>query len=378
MLTDNQARGLKPKEKRYSITDGEGLSLDVLPSGKKTWVISYRVNGKQNRKQLGEYPDVGCRDARIEARRFKAEIKGKNLESPSVKDVMEEWLHLMQPKWSSEKYVYTVKYRLAYITEDISHKPIDEVERKDVVKKVKEIVKKGTLETAKRALRLLSELFNFAIASDYTQKNPCALVSDVIPQQQAQNLPALSASEMPEFWHRINGYSSGYVLAAMQLACYTAVRITELLSARWDTNEIDFKNKQWIIPANRMKMRRDHVVPLVPQTLAIFKDLHENRLNDGFIFPHRLKHNEHMRSESILAVIKRNGYGGRMVTHGFRSLFSTHANESNLFRYDVIEYQIAHVPLNRIRKIYNRAEYYDERVQLMTWYANEVDKWMND
>ena len=377
MISDAQVKALKPKEKRYSLADGEGLSIDVFPTGKKKWVLSYRAHGKQTRKSLGEYPDVGCKDARQLARQFKAEAQGKVLDSPSVKTVIDEWLKMMTPRWSSQKYIDTVIYRLTYITEDFASTPIDEIERKHVVKKVKEIVGKGTLETAKRSLRLLSEIFNFAIASDYTQKNPCTLVSDVIPQQDVQNMPTLNADQMPEFWKRVNNCNvTPELLHALKLACYTAVRISELLQARWDTDEINLKNRQWIIPASRMKMRRDHVVPLTDQTHRLFKELYDSRTNDGFIFKHTRKPDLPTRSESIMAIIKRNGYGGLMVTHGFRSLFSTHTNNSKKFRADVIEYQIAHVPKDRIRGIYNRAEYYEERVELMKWYSEEVDGWM--
>lgn len=377
MLSDSQVKSLKAKEKRYSLADGEGLSVDVLPSGKKTWVLSYRVHGKQTRKQLGVYPDVGCKDARKLARQYKAEAQGKVLDSPMVKEVIAEWVAMMKPRWSNEKYINTVIYRLGYISEDFENTAIDELERKQVVKKVKEMVGKGTLETAKRSLRLLNEVCNFAIASDYTQKNPCALVGDVIPQQVVRNMPSLEPSQMPEFWKRLHsGITTQSVLHAAKLACYTAVRISELLKARWDTGEIDFDNNVWVIPASRMKMRRDHAVPLTAKTKQLFLDLYKNREDDGYIFKNSRRLGHHMPSDSVLALIKRNGYGGQMVTHGFRSLFSTHANNSKKFRSDAIEYQIAHVPKDRIRGIYNRAEYWDERIELMEWYSNEVDEWM--
>lgn len=377
MLSDSQVKALKPKEKRYSLADGEGLSVDVFPTGKKKWIVSYRVNGKQTRKNLGEYPELGCKDARQLARQCKAEAQGKMLNSPSVNAVIDEWLKLMTPRWSSKKYIDTVIYRLNYITEDFKNQPIDEVDRKIIVKKVKEIVNKGTLETAKRSLRLLNEIFNFAIASDYTQKNPCTLISDVIPQQTVRNMPSLDAEQMPEFWNRVTHSNvTPELLHALKLACYTAVRISELLQSRWDSGEIDLENRQWVIPASRMKMRRDHVVPLTDQTYTLFKEIYDHKTDNGYIFKHTRNPGEHVRSESILAIIKRNGYAGQMVTHGFRSLFSTHTNNSKIFRPDVIEYQIAHVPKDRIRGIYNRAEYWDERVELMKWYSEQVDRWM--
>ena len=377
MLSDVQVKNLKPQEKRYSIADGEGLIISVFPTGKKKWVLSYRHQGKQNQKTLGEYPDTGCKEARQLARDFKQKITGKKLNAPTVKEVIQEWLEIMQPRWSSQKYIDTVVYRLGYITEDFENISVDELERKQVVNSVKNIVAKGTIETAKRSLRLLNDVFNFAIASDYTEKNPCLLVADVIPKQEVENLAALKPAEMPEFWGRVQrSQVSEDLMIAIKLACYTAVRISELLLARWDTKEINFETREWVIPASRMKMRRDHVVPLTDQTVELFKTLYDRRKSEGFIFRHAHKPDLPARSESILAIIKRNGYAGRMTTHGFRSVFSTHTNDSAKFRYDVIEYQIAHVPKDKIRGIYNRAEYWAERVEMMEWYAEEVDSWL--
>ncbi|QEY03374.1 site-specific integrase [Acinetobacter baumannii] len=377
MLSDSKIRGLKPQEKRYSVADGEGLIISVFPTGKKKWVLSYRVAGKQSQKTLGEYPEIGCRDARNLARDFKNQVSGKKIHIPTLNEVIEEWLKINSKSWTSEKYKSTVIYRLGYISEGLGDVSIDEVTRKDVANRIKEIVDKGTIETAKRALRLLSDVFNFAIASDYTEKNPCLMISDIIPKTEVNNLAALKASEMHEFWRRVQqSQVSNDLMVAIKLACYTAVRISELILARWDTGEIDFEKKEWVIPASRMKMRRDHVVPLTEQTVALFMEMYQRRIDDGYIFKHANKPTLPCRSESILAIIKRNGYAGRMTTHGFRTVFSTAANESGEFRHDVIEYQIAHVPKDKIRGIYNRAEYWSERVELMRWYAEQVDEWM--
>lgn len=383
MLSDAQVKSLKPKESRYSVADGEGLNVSVFPNGKKKWVLSYRKNGKQNQKMLGEYPEMGCKEARMQARQLKQEIQGKVANSPPVHEVVKEWLAIMKSQWTSAKYYYTVEYRLNYLTEDIKDLPIDEVERKHISKKIKEIVAKGTLETANRALRLGKQVFDFAIASDYTDRNPCTLVEDVIPDYESDSHPCLPASEMPEFFSRMQAsQSSSIVKIAMLLVCYTGTRITELLKARWDSGEIDFENKVWIIPADRMKRRKELMVPLVPQIYSLFKELESVKTDEGYIFKKRGKPYEHMTSEAVLTMIKRMGYEDTMVTHGFRSLFSTHANESKLFRGEVIDYQIAHVnkstKADKTSKIYNRAEYWDERVELMTWYANEVEGWLDN
>jgi integrase len=170
----------------------------VFPSGRKAWILSYRVQGKQHRKQLGLYPSIGCKEARQAARQFKAEAQGKNTTSPSVRSVINEWLQLMTPRWSSQKYIYTVTYRLNYITSHFADRPIHTIERKDVANKVKEIVNAGTIETAKRSLRLLRELFDYAIACDYTSSNPLCLSGGY------HTAAALHAKEMSILKRQIN------------------------------------------------------------------------------------------------------------------------------------------------------------------------------
>lgn len=383
MLNDAKIKSLKPADKLYSVSDGEGLAIDVLPNGKKKWTLSYRANGKQSRKRLGDYPEIGCKQARELARDVKKQLTGKKKDQPTLQAVINEWIALQSPQWTSQKYHDTVVYRLSYISSDFANKPIDEITRQDVAIKVKEIVAKGTLETATRAVRLLTSVFNFAISSDYTQINPCLLVDELIPDHEPEHYPCLPTSEMPEFFRRLKFYDAKQITkTALILACYTGVRISELLNARFDTGEFDFENKIWTIPAHRMKKRKDLLVPLPPSVFAIFKSLYDNRKDDGYLFKNRNDPRQPMTSNAVLNIIKRLGYEGQMVTHGFRTLLSTHANGSGLFRAEAIEYQIAHInkttKQDATAKIYNRAEYWEERVALMTWYANEVDNWLGD
>ncbi|OAV00257.1 MULTISPECIES: tyrosine-type recombinase/integrase [Moraxella] len=383
MLTDSQVKALKPKDKMYSLADGEGLSIDVLPNGKKKWTLSYRAHGKQSRKRIGDYPDIGCKDARRIAREVKKELTGKAIKQKTLKEVIDEWLALQTPYWTSDKYRDTVIYRLNYISANFGDRLLDDITRQDVSASVKAIVAKGTLETATRALRLLNSVFNFAISSDYTDKNPCILVNEIIPPHDVQHYPSLPVEEMPEFFRRLKFYSAHpSTKTALILACYTGVRISELLNARFDTGEFDFDNKIWTIPAFRMKKRKDLLVPLSDDVLAIFKTLYDTRIDDGYLFKNRNDPRRAMTSNAVLQIIKRLGYEGEMVTHGFRTLFSTHANNSRRFRTEVIDFQIAHVnkstKADATSKIYNRAEYWDERVELMDWYSEEVTAWLGD
>lgn len=370
MITDQKIKWLKAKDKRYSISAGGGLSIDVMPTGRKSWVLEYAPLGKRKRKKLGEYPAVSLKKARELAQNTK---DNAGLIAISMQSLIDEWVALYSQQWSSEKYKNTVIYRLNYITADFQDVLVSDVTRAMVSKAVNKMIAQGTYETAKRSLRLLNQVFNYAIAHEYTHNNPCLLVDKIIPKHTTQNMASLQADQMTEFWQAVKETPTiGNAATALSLANYLAVRPSELCKAKW--SEFDLDNALWVIPTHRMKMRLEHAVPLASQPLAILRKLHAERIDDGYVFKHRLDPNKPMAVESVLAVIKRAGYGGRMTTHGFRSLFSTVANDSGVWRADVIERQLAHTK-NDVRHVYNRAEYWDERTELMQWWADIVADW---
>src|SRR5699024_11215943 len=157
---------------------------------------------------------------------------------------------------------------------------------------------------------------------------------------------------------------------------YLACRPSELAKSRWDSGEFDLENGVWLIPAHRMKMRQEHMIPLTEKPLEILRELYDTRTNDEYVFKKKNKPWEHMPTETPLAAIKRAAGAGKMTTHGFRSLLSTHANASKEFDKDVIERHLAHVPENKGRFAYNRADYWDERVRLMQWWSDIVTPWI--
>lgn len=378
MLTkDHQIKALKPEGDRYSKAVGDGLHIEVMTSGKKSWVLSYtKKNGKRTRKKIGTYPILSLKDARALAIDIQRnELLG--LSSITMAALIEEWLKVYGPTWTSDKYRYTVIYRLELITENISKLSVSDVTAAMISNQVAVILARGTTETANRALRHLKAVFDYALANEYVEKNPCEIVSKMIPTHKVTNLPSLPITEMPKFWTAINYMDMKHeTRQALALYNYLACRPSELAQARWDTGEFDLDNAVWLIPAHRMKMRLEHMIPLASEPLAILKQLYDRRIDDEFVFKNRLKPWEHMPTETPLAAIKRSGYGGRMVTHGFRALLSTHANESKLFDPDAIERHLAHVATNKGRAAYNRAKYWDQRVKLMEWWADIVTPWI--
>lgn len=374
-LTDTECRKAQPKEKRYRLSDENGLSLLVTPSGQKYWNIRFTVLGERKSESLGPYPDMSLK----KARELALELKYKYFKSvlheeikPFFKEVAEDWFDNQRETWSS-KHISNVRASLDELYLALATKRINQIQAPEILQIIKKIEARGSLEVAKRTLSRCSMVMKYAIAHGYRYDNPASDLVYALKNKKVKNLASLSESEMPEFLRKIKTYpADAQTHHAITMIMLTGVRVSELLQARWD--EFDLEERKWDIPAERMKNGLPHRVPL---TNMMIDELQALRLthNQDLLFPHRLNNKEPMRSESILAVIKRSGYAGRMTTHGFRSLFSTVVNESNLFNPDAIERQLAHVPQNRIRSAYNRAQYWDERVKIMEWYGEQVKQW---
>lgn len=375
-LTDTECRKAQPKDKQYRLSDLHGLSLIITTKGQKYWNVRVTVHGERKSESLGPYPDLNLKKARELAyelkHRYSRSVLHEDLK-PYFKEVAEDWFNNQKETWSS-KHISNVRASLDELYIALANKRINQIQAPEILQIIKKIEARGSLEIAKRTLSRCGMVMKYAIAHGYRYDNPAGDLVYALKNKRVKNLASLSASEMPEFLRRIKAYpADAQTHHAIVLIMLTGVRVSELLQARWE--EFDLEGRKWDIPEERMKNRLPHRVPLTDMMIA---ELHALRLthNQELLFPHRLNNKEPMRSESILAVIKRCGYAGRMTTHGFRSLFSTVVNESNLFNPDAIERQLAHVPQNRIRSAYNRAQYWDERVRLMQWYGEQVEGWM--
>ena len=376
-LTDTECRKAQPKDKQYRLSDLHGLSLIITTKGQKYWNVRVTVHGERKSESLGPYPDLSLKKARELAyelkHRYSRSVLHEDLK-PYFEEVAEDWFNNQKETWSS-KHISNVRASLDELYIALANKRINQIQAPEILQIIKKIEARGSLEIAKRTLSRCGMVMKYAIAHGYRYDNPAGDLVYALKNKRVKNLASLSASEMPEFLRRIKAYpADAQTHHAIVLIMLTGVRVSELLQARWE--EFDLEGRKWDIPEERMKNRLSHRVPLTDMMIA---ELHALRLthNQELLFPHRLNNKEPMRSESILAVIKRCGYAGRMTTHGFRSLFSTVVNESNLFNPDAIERQLAHVPQNRIRSAYNRAQYWDERVKIMEWYGKKVKEWIS-
>ena len=376
-LTDVLCKKALPQEKQYRLSDSNGLSLRIDPNGKKYWSIRYTENGQRKSKALGIYPELSLKRAREIALDLRYKLKNTTeveQEQPYFKEVAEDWFNNQKETWSS-KHISNVRASLDELYIALANKRINQIQAPEILQLIKKIEARGSLEIAKRTLSRCGMVMKYAIAHGYRYDNPAGDLVYALKNKRVKNLASLTASEMPDFLKKVRAYpSDAQTHHAIILIMLTGVRVSELLQARWE--EFDLEGRKWDIPEERMKNRLPHRVPLTDMMIAELKALRLTH-NQELLFPHRLNNKESMRSESILAVIKRSGYAGRMTTHGFRSLFSTVVNESNLFNPDAIERQLAHVPQNRIRSAYNRAQYWDERVKIMEWYEKKVKEWIS-
>lgn len=371
-LTEVQCKKADVKEKQYRLTDINGLSLVIDPNGKKYWSLRFTVNGQRKSKAIGKYPDLSLKAARELTITLKANAESNTMEIPQYpcfQEVGDEWFNKQKDAWSV-KHIKNVRASLDELNKFLGDCDVSQITAPEILTVIKSIESRGSLEIAKRTLSRCGMVMKYAIALGYRYDDPSNGLTHALKPQKVTNLASLPMKEMEGFLKAIHDYPcKPQILHAIKLIMLTGVRVNELLQAKW--NEFDFDDKIWDVPAERMKNRMPHRVPLTDfmiNELQALRSLHTSEL----LFPHRLDFNKAMTSEAILNVIKRSGYAGKMTTHGFRSLFSTTLNESNLFNPDAIERQLAHVPQNRIRSAYNRALYWDERVKMMEWYSQKI------
>lgn len=386
-LTDRAIRAMKPTDKPYRSFDSGGMYLEVAPSGGKWWRLKYRHGGKEKRLSLGVYPDVGLADARERrdaARKLLADGKDPSAQRKaarreatgravnSFEAVAREWYTKQAHTWV-ESHASDVQRRLeTNLFPEIGDKPIAELTAPDLLAAVRKIEHRGAHDLAHRVLQVASQIFRYGVATGRCERDPAPDLRGALTPHKSRNQAAVTPDELPALLRAIEGYSelgdklTGYALRLMAL---TFVRTGELIGATWD--EVDLDEGVWIVPAERMKMKTEHVVPLSREAVAILRELQEIGGGSRFVFPGR-NPDKPISNNTMLFALYRLGYKGKMTGHGFRAVASTILNESG-FRPDVIERQLAHCERNDVRGAYNRAEYLPERRKMMQQWANMLD-----
>ncbi|HCC7921235.1 tyrosine-type recombinase/integrase [Klebsiella pneumoniae] len=385
-LNARQVDTAKPREKAYQLADGAGLYPEVVPSGSPYWRMKYRFNGKEKRMAFGVYPAVSLAQARAlrdEAKKKLAEGIDPSFakkEEKLVRDVRLhntfqavalEWHGTKVSRWSEGYASDIIEAFNKDIFPYIGQQPVNEIKPLVLLNVLRRMESRGATEKAKKVRQRCSEVFRYAIVTGRAEYNPAADLTSAMSGHESKHYPFLTVEELPDFFKALSGYTgSPLIVLAARLLILTGVRTGELRGAFW--SEFDLEKAVWEIPAERMKMKRPHLVPLSTQALEIVQQLKVMSGQYPLVFPGRNDPRKTMSEASINQVFKRIGYTGKVTGHGFRHTMSTILHEEG-FNTAWIETQLAHVDKNAIRGTYNHALYLEGRKEMMQWYGDYVD-----
>jgi integrase len=387
-ITDTEIKRAKPEQKPYSMSDSGGLHLVISPAGGKLWRWKYRFEGKEKLMALGKYPQVPlamARERHSEGRRLLATGVDPMAQRKAVKtaervasensfaSVAAQWFEHWQDG-KSPRHVDSVKRRMAAdILPCLGARPIAEIEAPEIVALAKAIEKRGARDIAKRALETAGQVFRYAIAHGLAGRNPATAIRprDILKATRKVNYARIDAKELPKLLKQIEIYQGRQLTRlAMKLMALTFVRTSELIGARWV--EFDLDSRRWDIPAERMKMRTPHIVPLAQQSLEVLEMLRQLTGSNDLVFPGDRNLSKPMSNNTILKALERMGYKGAMTGHGFRGLASTILHEQG-YQHEHIELQLAHAPRNAVSAAYNHALHLEARAKMMRDWANFLE-----
>ena len=388
-LTILQVKNAKPKEKPYKLADEDGLYLLVNPNGSKLWKLKYRFSGVEKKLSFGAFPDVSiaaARDLRKEARTHLANTidpgvlrnsikRSKKLAAEnSFEAIAREWHAKFTPKWT-KGHAERILIRLEQdMFPWIGKRAIIDVTAPEILSALRRVENRGAIETAHRISQICGQVFRYAIVTGRAERNPAAdLRGALAPVKQKHHASITDPIEIGRLLRVISDYRGSFVTkCALQLAPLFFVRPGELRHAEWV--EFDIEKAEWRIPAEKMKMRAQHIVPLCSQAINILQELQAYTGSGKYLFPSTRSSQRPMSENTVLAALRRLGYTTTEMTgHGFRSMASTLLNEKGWNR-DAIERQLAHAERNNIRAAYNYAEYLPDRRNMMQWWADHLDK----
>jgi len=390
-LTNTEVKQAKPKTKEYNLTDGSGLFLRVKPNGTKLWIFNYYQPYSKKRKNMGfgSYPEVSLAEAR-KKREAARKLVSENIDpiehkkeqdeveqlkrAQTLKLVAEQWYDIKRASVSEDHANRSWASLERHVFLNLGEYPIGKITAPLVIKEFSPIAAEGKLETVKRITQRLNEVMVYAVNSGLIDSNSIANVNKAFAAPKKENMATISPEELPEFVQNLNKASIRVLTQSVILwQLHTLTRPGEAASTRWD--EIDIENKTWTIPAEKMKMKREHVIPLTEQALEILETLKPISGHREHLFPAERNPRTHINKQTANMAIKRMGYEKKLVAHGLRALGSTILNEQG-FDYDVIEAALAHTDKNQVRAAYNRADYLKRRIPMMQWWSEHIEEAM--
>lgn len=380
MLTDTQVRATKPGERARRLADRDGLYLQIEPSGGRYWRFNYRFNGKQKTLAFGVYPDVSLVKARLrlrEAREYLADGLDPAVRKKAVGKTFEAVAREWHARWSVQLKGRYAHYVLARLEADVFPSIGDQLPSEIPTSAFRDLAQKiearGALEIARRVLQKCGQIMRYAVAHDYAARNPVVDVrpADILRPRKRRHYPRVGAKELPRLLIDIENYFGGeHTRLALKLMSLTFVRTSELIGARW--LEFDLSASRWDIPAERMKMKTPHIVPLSTQAKTVLVHLQAISYGRDFVFPGDVNPEKPMSGNTLLFALYRMGYRGRMTGHGFRGVASTILHEQ-AWPHEHIELQLAHQERDDISAAYNHALYLEPRARMMQAWADYLD-----
>lgn len=388
-LTNTEVKQTKPKEKLYKLYDGDGLQLRVMPNGSKTWLFDYKRPHTKSRTNLslGAYPEISLAEARkkrTEARELLAQdidpqehrddkARARELaHSNTLEHIAADWLEVKKGNITAGHATDTKRSLERHIFPTLGKMPIHKITAIKAIETIKPVAAKGSLETVKRLCQRLNEIMIHAVNAGIIETNPLAGIGKAFKNPTKQHLPTLKPEELPSLLHTLSMASIKLTTRSLiEWQLHTMVRPSEAAGARWD--EIDFNECLWNIPAERMKKKKAHVVPLTSQCLALLELMQPISGRSEFVFPSDRDPKKHANPQTANTALKRMGFDKQLVAHGMRALASTILNEEG-FDPDVIEAALAHTGKNEVRNAYNRASYIERRKPVMKWWSEHIER----
>lgn len=388
-LTDSEVRKTVPADRPLKLFDGGGLYLLIKPNGSRWWRLKFRVAGTEKLLSLGVYPEVSLKAARERRDELRKQLRAgsdpslqrqatKHLQTIATENsfeaVAEEWLALHRKRLSAASLKKHRWMLDTYLIPPLGRHAISDIAPALILATLRTIEAKGAHETAHRCRSLCGRIFRYAVTTGRAERDPAAdLRGALAPAISTPRAAITDPERIGGLLRAIDGYSGHFpTLYALQLAPLVFTRPGELRAAEWA--EIDLDAAEWIIPAARMKMKAEHIVPLSTQAVAILRAAHLVSGNGRFVFPGVRSRARPLSDNTINAALRRLGYANdEMTGHGFRALASTRLNEMG-WPPDVIERQLAHAEANKVRAVYNRAQYLPERRKMMQAWADYLEQ----
>lgn len=389
-LTDTAIRTAKPKTKPYKLGDAQGLYLLVNPKGSKLWRVKYRVHGAERKLSLGAYPEITLAEARTardaarkqlaqdidpNAAKRLARIEASLRAGNSFATVAEELAAKREKEGVSARTLQKHRWLLRLLGAEFVRRPVAEITPAELLHELKHQERRGRLETAKQLRAFSSRVFRYAAATARAERDPAQLLLGALIQPTVRHFAAITdPSEFGALLRAIDEYEGDpSVMHALRLSPHVFQRPGELRQMEW--SEIDFTKAVWTLPADKMKMRQPHAVPLSLQALAILESIRQLTGKWKYVFPSVRTRERPISENTVNAALRRMGYSKEQMTaHGFRTSASSLLNESGKWNPDAIERALAHMVAGSVRRIYNQSAYWNERVAMARWWSDHLDE----